>query len=199
MTEVSHDSSDAARTRSKWASIMAWAATLAVPLLYAPWIVEPHLRYDDFDFLTRSRTWADTWANVYQPMNEHVIPLARLDAGIVMQLVQAQSALPRAAEIHGVAAVIAGMWLLNLFIRRELRHPFYGVVAMTLWGVTSTYYECVTWYSASFFTLALDGFLLGLLAAQSYARTHHVSALVLCALCCALAPAFHSTALLGGA
>jgi len=30
------------------------AATLATVVLYAPWIAQPHIRYDDFNFLTRS-------------------------------------------------------------------------------------------------------------------------------------------------
>lgn len=174
------------------------AATLAVVLLYAPWIAEPHIRYDDVNFLTSSRTWGETRANLWQPMNEHVMPLARLAAGTLMGLVQRQSSIPQAAQIQGVMAVVLGMWLLYVFVRRELGHPFYGLIAMTLWGVTSTYYECVTWYSASFFTLALNTMLAGLLAAQTHRRNGHWLSLAACAVCCALAPAFHSTALLAG-
>jgi hypothetical protein len=175
------------------------AAILAVALLYAPWIANPHIRYDDFDFLTKSRTWSETRANLWQPMNEHVMPLSRLAAGILMQVVPRQSAIPRAAQMQGVLAVVLGMWLLYAFVRRELGHPFYAVIAMTLWGVTSTYYECVTWYSASFFILALDMTLAALLAAQSFRRSGRRYALAACAVCCALAPAFHGTALPAGA
>jgi hypothetical protein len=174
------------------------AASLAVVLLFLPWITAPQIRYDDFNFLTKSRTWADTGAHLFLPMNEHVMPLARAGAGVLMQLTPRQSSIPLAAEIHGILAVVAGMWLLFQFVRRELGHDFYGVVAMTLWGVTTTYYECVTWYSASFFTLALDTMLVGLLAAQAFRRGGRPSALALCGVCCALAPAFHSTGLIGG-
>jgi hypothetical protein len=174
-------------------------ATFAVTLLYAPWISDPHIRYDDFNFLTKSRTWTATRDNLWQPMNEHVMPLARMAAGALMQIVPRQSSIPQAAQVQGVVAVVAGMWLLYAFVRRELGHPFYGVIAMTLWGVTSTYYECVTWYSASFFTLALDMTLLALLAAQAYRRSRRWYALAVCAVCCALAPAVHGTALLAGA
>jgi hypothetical protein len=131
-------------------------------------------------------------------MNEHVMPLSRAASGLLMQLTPRQSAIPRAAEIQGVVAVVIGMWLVFEFVRRELGHAFYGLIAMTLFGVTSTYYESVTWYSASFFTLALDATLLGLLAAQSYRRTRHLAALLACGGCCAVAPAFHSTALPAG-
>lgn len=178
---------------------VGFLAVLAVFWLYLPWIVEPHIRYDDFNFLTKSRTWVDTRANLLLPMNEHVMPLARLDAAILMQLVPRPSAIPRAAEAHGVAAVALGMWLVFLFVRRELQHPFYGLIAMILFGVTTSYYECVTWYSASFFTLALDMTLAGLLAAQAYARGRRSADLAMCAVACALAPAFHGTALLAGA
>ena len=174
------------------------AASLAVVLLYVPWITAPQIRYDDVNFLTKSRTWADTWAHLFQPMNEHVMPLARASAGVLMQLTPRQSSIPLAAEVHGILAVVVGVWLLFQFVRRELGHDVYGVVAMTLWGVTTTYYECVTWYSASFFILALDTMLLGLLAAQAFRRGSGLSRLALCGVCCALAPAFHSTALLGG-
>ena len=192
-------SGDAPRSSRWMAFVLGCAASAAVALLYTPWIAEPHIRYDDFDFLTKSRTLTDTWANLWVPVNEHVMPLARMAAGILMQLVQPQSAIPRTAQIQGVIAVVAGMWLLYAFVRRELGHPFYGVIAMTLWGVTTTYYECVTWYSASFFTLALDMMLLALLAAQAYRRNGRWYALAACAVCCALAPAFHGTALLAGA
>lgn len=179
--------------------VLGCVATVAVGVLYAPWIIEPHIRYDDFNFLTNSRTLSEMRDHLWQPMNEHVMPLARFAAGVLMQLVPRQSAIPLAAQSQGVLAVVLGMWLLYLFVRRELAHPLYGVVAMTVWGVTSTYYECVTWYSASFFTLALDMTLLALLAAQSYRRGRCWYALAGCALCCALAPAFHGTALLAGA
>jgi hypothetical protein len=174
------------------------AAMLAVALLYAPWIADPHIRYDDFNFLTKSRTVADTRGNLWLPMNEHVMPLSRLAAGGLMYVVRPQSSIPLAAQVQGVVAVMLGMWLLYAFVRRELEHPFYGVIAMTLWGVTTTYYECVTWYSASFFTLALDIMLVALLAAQAHRRNRRWSSLAACAVCCALAPAFHGTALLAG-
>lgn len=185
-------------SRSRGALALGSVASLAVLLLYVPWIAEPHLRYDDFDFLTRSRTWHDTWTNLLRPMNEHVMPMARLSAGVLMSFTPRQSTIAGAAQFHGVLAVVIGMWLLYAFVRRELGHPFYAVIAMTLWGVTSTYYECVTWYSASFFTLALDTTLLALLAAQAFARTGRAGWLGTCAVCAAAAPAFHSTALPAG-
>ena len=178
--------------------LLACAASLAVVALYAPWIAQPHLRYDDFGFLTTARTWSETRANLFVPMNEHVMPMARFAAGVLVSLTPQQSRLPAHAQIQGVLAVIAGMWLLFAFVRRELGHSFYAVVAMVAWGVTSTYYECVTWYSASFFTLALDLTLAALLAAQTYVRRRRQSALLACALFCMGAVAFHSTAILAG-
>jgi len=75
------------------------AATLATVVLYAPWIAQPHIRYDDFNFLTRSRTWSDTRANLFVPMNEHVMPLSRAASGLLMQLTPRQSAIPLAPSM----------------------------------------------------------------------------------------------------
>ena len=62
------------------------------------------------------------------------------------------------------------MVLLGLFVRREVGHPLPAVLAaMTLFGVTTRYQEAVMWFSAGFALLALDSFLLALLACQALA------------------------------
>ena len=132
--------------------LVGLAATAAVVLLYLPWQLEPHLRHDDFSFLSTSRTWTDAAANLWLPMNDHAMPISRLSAAALMSLERPQ-ALPAVAQLHGLLGVIAGMWLIYAFVRRELGHPFYGLIAMSAFGVTTSYYECVTWYSASFFML----------------------------------------------
>lgn len=191
---------------SRWSAVVsAWggvavaaAAVLAVMLLYGSWIGRPHLRYDDFNFLTKSLTPAQMRANLWLPMNDHVMPLARLAAGGLMYATPRQSDVPRSAQMHAIAAVLVGMGLLFVFVRRETGHPFHGLVAMIAWGVTTSYVECVTWYSASFFTLAAVATLTALLTAQRHLRSGSRAALVACASCCALAPAVHGSALLAG-
>jgi hypothetical protein len=173
-------------------------ANVAVVALYARWIYLPYIRFDDFNFLTTSRTWDSALANLWQPMNDHAMPLCRLAAAVLMGLVPGQSAIPMAAHVQGPLAVVLGMWLLYLFVRRELGHPFFALIAMTLWGVTTAYIEAVTWYSASFFILSLDTLLLALLSAQRWRRSRRGSHLVLCALWCSLAPGWFGGGILAG-
>src|SRR5262249_17118181 len=99
---------------------------------------------------------------------------------------------------QGPLAVIGGMGLLFLFVRRELGHPIFGLIAMVIFGVTSVYQQAVFWYSASFSVVALDMTLLGLLAAQCWRRTGNVSFLLLSALWCLLAPAWFAVGILAG-
>lgn len=174
-------------------------ASLAVIAMYARGVYLPHIRYDDFDFLTTSRTWEGALQNLWRPMNDHAMPMCRLAAALLMQGVSRQSAIPMAAQAQGPLAVLLGMWLLYLFVRRELGHPFYGVLAMTLWGVTTSYIQAVTWYSASFFILSLDTFLLGLLSAQAWRRSNRWYHLLLCAVWCGLAPGWFGGGILAGA
>ncbi len=179
--------------------LLASLASLAVVALYARGVYLPHIRYDDFDFLSTSRTWSGALENLWRPMNDHAMPLCRLAAALLMQLVGGQSAIPAAAQLQGPLAVILGMWLLYLFVRRELGHPFYGLVAMALWGVTTAYMQAVTWYSASFFILSLDTLLLGLLSAQAWRRSRGWHHLVVCAVWCFLAPGWFGGGILAGA
>jgi hypothetical protein len=99
---------------------------------------------------------------------------------------------------QGPLAVVAGMALLYLFVRRELGHPLYALVAMALFGVSSVYQQAVVWFSASFSVLTLDTLLLGLLAAQGWRRSGRVACLALCVLWCALAPTWFASGVLAG-
>jgi hypothetical protein len=173
-------------------------AGLAVIALYARGPLLPHIRYDDFNFLTKSITWGAAIENLWLPMNDHAMPMCRLGAALLMGLVPGQTAIPAAAQLQGPLAVLLGMWLLYRFVSRELGHPFYGVIAMTLWGVTTSYLQAVTWYSASFFILSLDTLLLGLLSAQSWRRTRKPRHLAFCASWCFLAPGWFGGAILAG-
>jgi len=174
------------------------AANLAVVALYALHVHEPNIRYDDFNFLTLSRTWGHAAANLWQPMNDHAMPMSRLAAALLMQVVGGQSAIPAAAQVQGPLAVILGMWLLYVFVRRELGLPIYGLISMTAWGVTTAYIQAVTWYSGSFFILSLDTFLLALLAAQAWRKSGSARYLLLCAACCAVAPGWFGGGILAG-
>ncbi len=127
------------------ATLLAVLGSGVLVLLYLPWLRDPFLRYDDFNFLTKSRTWPEFWMHVWQPMNDHAMPLSRFASAVLMQIAWAPSAIPRLAALQGVVATLLGMWLIYVFVSRELGHVLYGLLAMVLWGVTGAYYECVAW------------------------------------------------------
>jgi hypothetical protein len=90
------------------------------------------------------------------------------------------------------------MVLVGLFVGRERGHAFYGLLAMTLFGVSTVYQQAVYWFSASFSILALDTFLLALLAAQHAIQIRRRWPLALSFLGCALAPAWFASGILAG-
>lgn len=161
--------------------------------LWRPWLFD-----DDFGILAGSRAWASTLANLWRPWNDHAMPLGRLSTWALMQLSGRAVWLPLTAALQGPLAMIAGMGLLYAFVRRELGHPFYGLVAMILFGVSLKYNEAVRWFAASFAVLSMDTMLLALLAAQHGQRTGRGRDLALSALAAALAPAWFSLGLLAG-
>jgi hypothetical protein len=179
---------------------IAWgAAACAVALaVHLPALLFPMLLFDDFQILYQSWTWHDAWANLWVPNNEHSMPLGRLSTWLLAQLVGRQTDLPLAFALQGPLALLAGMVLLYLLVRRETGHPLPGLVAMALFGVTPQYQHAVHWYAASFAVLALDTTLLGLLAAQRWRQTGRALWLFLCALGAWLAPGWFGSGMLAG-
>lgn len=175
--------------------LFACAAAMA---LHAYPVARPMLYYDDFGILRASWTWRAAWDNLWVPQNEHAMPLGRLTTAALVEAVRRPAVLPRAAALQGPAAVLAGMGLLYLFVRRELGHPFYGLAAMSLFGVSALYQQAVHWFAASFSVLALDTLLAALLAAQRWRQTGRLRYLLLCALACALAPGWFASGILAG-
>jgi hypothetical protein len=94
--------------------------------------------------------------------------------------------------------VLIGMGLLGLFVGREWEEPFYGLLALILFGVSTQYREAVTWFAASFAVLTLDTLLLALLAAQRWRQTAQGRYLALCAMLTALAPGWFASGVLAG-
>lgn len=180
------------------AMMVAVVATAACLALHAYPILHPWLHDDDFWILSQSRTWERTGEYFWRPWHEHAMPLGRLSTWVVIQLAGSASGLPRAAALQGPVAAMFGMWLLYLFVRRELRHPFYGYVAAILFGVSLKYNEAVRWFAASFAILAFDTFLLGLLAAQKWRRDGRWPELFICVAWVALAPGWFAAGVLAG-
>jgi hypothetical protein len=181
-------------------TVMALAALacLAAVALDGPNLLRPMLWLDDFDIVKESWTWERTAAALWVPQNEHAMPLGRLLTYALVRVAGGPTGLPRVIALMGPVALVLGMLLVFVFVRRELGHALYGLVAMILFGVTSVYSQAVWWFSAAFVLLALDTLLLALLAAQSWRRTGRWRHLGLVVLAAALAPAWFGTGVLAG-
>jgi hypothetical protein len=177
--------------------LMAFACAAAL-LVHGFSLMRPILILDDFQLLSQSWTWSIAWKNLWLPTNEHAMPLGRLSIWVLVELASRPSLLPYATAPHGPLAVIAGMLLVYLFVRREMGHRFYGLLAMVLFGVTAVYQQAVYWFSASFSILTMDTLLLALLAAQRWRQTGRVHYLAWSALCSALAPGWFASGILAG-
>jgi hypothetical protein len=176
-------------------ALLACTATLA---LYARSLLWPVLSQDDFGILAQSLTWERTTANLWLPQNEHVMPLGRLLTFVLVQMAGSAPNLPRVVDLLGPVALLLGMILVYVLVRRECGHPLYGLVALTLFGVTTVYQQAVFWFSSSFSVLVLDTLLLALLAAQRWRETGRALYLDLAVACCALAPAWFASGILAG-
>jgi hypothetical protein len=166
--------------------------------LYARWVIWPYLSVDDFQILLRSWTWQRTWNDLWVPANEHAMPLGRLTTWALVQFASGTAGVAGLAAFQGPFALLASVLLLYLFVRRELGHPFYGLTAAALFGVSTVYEQAVYWFSSSFSILTLDTLLLALLAAQSWRRTRQPIFLALCVLGVALAPTWFASGILAG-
>jgi hypothetical protein len=166
--------------------------------LYVHPLSEPLLIVDDFQILVRSWTWSSMRASLWLPHNEHVMPVGQLWTWMLVQLTGRLSVFPWTAILQSLLAVVAGMWLLYHFVRREVGQPFPALVAMVLFGVTTVYQQAVYWFSSSFSILALDTTLVALLGAQSWRQTGRRLDLVSSALAAALAPAWFASGILAG-
>ncbi len=142
--------------------LLSGAAFLAALLLYTRPLLQPVLSQDDFQILAQSWTWQKTLDDLWAPNNEHAMPLGRLLTFAVAQLAGRPTALPFAGVLTGVVGLFAAMALTYRFVRRELGHPFYGLTALILFGVSSVYQQAVFWFAASFSVFALAFLLLAL-------------------------------------
>jgi hypothetical protein len=161
-------------------------------------LVGPVLFYDDFQIVAQSRTWQRTYDGLWVPQNEHAMPLGRLFCFGLEWLAGGLPVLPFFTCLVGPGALLFGLWLLYVFIRRELGHSFYPVLASVLFAVTSVYHQAVWWFAASFAILAVDTILLGLLAVQRWRQTGRGLYLDLAVLACLLAPGWFALGILAG-
>src|SRR6185437_7404059 len=173
-------------------------ACIAAWLPYIRPLIAPAVIIDDYEILAQSRTWQRTLDGMWIPQNEHIMPLGRLLTFILEQLVGRLTLLPETVTLIGPVGLLIAMLLVYVFVRRELGHPLYGLLALVLFGVSTVYHQAVYWFAASFSMLALDTMLLGLLAVQRWRQTARGRYLVLAALACFLAPGWFAIGILGG-
>ncbi len=178
--------------------LLLLAILLASALLYLRPLLQPSLKVDDFQILVASWNWERMCASLWVPQNEHSMPVGRVTTWALIQLAGRQSALPSICSLHGPLALMLGIPLLYLFVRRELGSPFLGLVAAAVYGISSVYQQAVVWFAASFSILTLDTLLLALLAAQAWRQSRRLVWLVLCAVACALAPTWFASGVLVG-
>lgn len=179
----------------RWLLLAACAACFG---LYAVTLLRPVLVIDDFQILVRSWTWQKTWDNLWVPANEHAMPIGRITTWLLVVLAGRLSAVPYLCGLQGPLALLAGLLLTFVFVRREFASPAHGLLAAILFGVSTTYQQAVPWFSASFSILTLDSLLLGLLAAQAWRQRGGVLPAVLCAAATALAPCWFASGVLAG-
>jgi hypothetical protein len=153
---------------------------------------------DDWQIVVASWTWDQARANLWLPHNEHSMPLGRVAVWLMGLLAAKPSYVPNVFALQGPLALLAAMVLLYLVVRRETGRPFLALLAMALFGVNTHYDDAIVWFSASYTVLALDMFLLGLLAAQRWRQTGRWPYLVLSASWCALAPGWFGSGVLAG-
>ncbi len=115
-----------------------------------------------------------------------------------MWLAQDVRMIPYLAGCQAPLAVVGTMLLVCRFVSRELGHAFYGLIAMTVFGVTTTYHECVSSYSGSYFVISMMTFMLALVAAQSWRLTGRAIYLCWCVIFCGLSPAWLGGGILSG-
>ena len=126
------------------------------------------------------------------------MPLGRLAIWLMAWLAGSQGNLPLVFALHGPLALVAAMVLVYLLVRRETGQPLVALLALALFGVNTHYQNAVIWFSASYTMLALDMFLLGVLAAQRWRQSGRRRWLALSALWCALAPGWFGSGVLAG-
>ncbi len=145
-------------------------ACVAAWIPYSRALIAPVVVLDDYEILAQSWTWEKTIQGLWISQNEHVMPLGRLLTFVLDHLAVRLTFLPTLATLVGPVGLLGAMLLVYVFVRREMGHPLYGLLAVVLFGVSSVYHQAIYWFAASFSVLALDTLLLGLLAAQALAE-----------------------------
>ena len=156
---------------SRWRAPLVLSALCAAALsLHLTSLFHPQLLYDDFEILLASWTWADTRANLWEPMNEHSWPLTRLTtSALVAATGHRQTWLPLAAALPARLALVAALLLTFRFVARHTGSQAAGMAGVIAFGMTAAYQEALYWYAAHPPLWCVCCALLGMRAADRWA------------------------------
>src|SRR5947199_201062 len=90
------------------------------------------------------------------PHAHRSLPLRPVTTLAVSGLARNLTDAARVLCFQGTLATAVAALLVYRLVRRETGQPFPALLAMTLFGVSSHYWEAVIWFAASFAVLALD-------------------------------------------
>lgn len=115
----------------------------------------PILFADDLSYLETSRDLPAVSAHLFESYNEHLVVLARLWTFAALRASNGWTeaeALARSA----VPLYLAALAQLFFIVRREAASPAAGLLAVVLFGLTTSHRETLLWYSASLWLIPLN-------------------------------------------
>ena len=131
-------------------TVLLGAAICAVPLWL--WYVALRtyvLRTDDFDYIARSRSATAFRQHVFTPLNEHVVPLFRIETHVLTVIAGSLEAVPEVFAWASYATLVLAVLLTGHVVARETGRPARGLIAMAAVGFSSVLGPSLLYYAAS--------------------------------------------------
>lgn len=146
---VEHNTSD---PNPRGISYLATASLLVISLLWAfvyriRWLA-PRRMPDDDVLYADAVDWPTAWQRLLVPMVDHVMVPTRIVTYLMLKVGDESARDAIGAVVSGVL-FLSCLPLLFLLARREWQSEFAGLVAVSLFALSSTYAEIILWYTAS--------------------------------------------------
>ena len=107
------------------------------------------LRTDDFDYIARSRSATAFRQHVFTPLNEHVVPLFRIETHVLTVIAGSLEAVPEVFAWASYATLVLAVLLTGHVVARETGRPARGLIAMAAVGFSSVLGPSLLYYAAS--------------------------------------------------
>ena len=186
-------------SRERWlARLTALAVVAAVAWTFRHRLLAPTLFHDDFLFLLSGRSFDHLCQNWLEVHVGHLCPVARVITFVLLKL---SSRWVDLNLMSGVTTLLFLAWMLLAFhaMLRAFGCSWRArAVALSLFGVSTVYYNAVDWYSASFAILAAAMTFQAVSLAVRFGQGGSAFALPGMALLSLLAPLTYSTGVLAG-